>query len=166
MSIPRTWRGSIKIVGEKSRLRSKPLNGRHAPHGQFLMFCAHPEAIRYRTKNPYPTRGVPRRNQKARHLNFVNPKTTIAIHAKVSAILSLGAPKKKTKESAAMTSEVANADAKLRTTFTRRIVALHWSAAKLQVRNGSCWRERRPGIPEGVPGFPASVLVHLGGEID
>jgi len=64
-------------------------------------------------------------------LNFANPKTTIPIHTRVSTRLNLGAPRKKMKESAAMTSDVANADAKLLATFTRRIVAAHCSVEKL-----------------------------------
>ena len=58
-------------------------------------------------------------------------KTTIPIHTRVSTTLNLGAPKKKMKESAAMTTEVANAEAKLLTIFTRRIVAPNGVAAKL-----------------------------------
>jgi hypothetical protein len=56
------------------------------------MLWAQPEVIKYSTINHQPVRGIPTRNQRARHLNFVNAKTTQTAHISVRNTLTFMAP--------------------------------------------------------------------------
>jgi hypothetical protein len=56
------------------------------------MLWAQPEAIKYSTINHQPVRGIPTRNQRARHLNFVNATITQTAHVSVRNMLTLMAP--------------------------------------------------------------------------
>lgn len=56
------------------------------------MLWAQPEAIMYSAINHQPARGVPTRNQRARHLNFVNATTTQATHTSARNMLTFMAP--------------------------------------------------------------------------
>ncbi len=119
------------------------------------MLWAKPEAIMYSAINHQPARGVPTRNQRARHLNFVNATTTQTTHISARTVLTLMAPSiaqgAVTKGTAmprtAMTRDTMNDDRKLLLSALTVVgVVFIWPhvSHRNQARQGYRWRRFFP----------------------